>query len=40
LDEIRRVDLNHLTPLQAMQLLEQWQQSLEAKADSSKRKAP
>jgi DNA mismatch repair protein MutS len=32
LDEIRQTELNNLTPLQALQLLEQWQRSLQPKS--------
>jgi hypothetical protein len=31
LDEVRHVDLNNMTPLQALQMIQQWQQTLTTK---------
>ena len=41
MEQLRTLDLNDLTPLAALQLLEQWQQQLAAEANggASKRKA-
>ena len=38
LDEIRRVEVNHLTPLGALQMFQQWQERLVA--ESKGRRAP
>jgi DNA mismatch repair protein MutS len=38
LDEIRQTDLDNLTPLQALQLLQQWQHTLQAKAEGGRRR--
>jgi len=36
LDEIRQVELNNVTPLQALQMLQQWQQALVTKGGKQK----